>query len=46
MLSLFHPLIGTGRQDFTTYLTILPPSLTQGKTRASNQTHPGASTNE
>jgi hypothetical protein len=35
-----------GRQDFTTYLTILSPSLTQGETRASCQTRLRALSNE
>jgi hypothetical protein len=42
MFTLFHPVMGTGRQVFATCLTVLPPSLTQGKTQASGQICQGA----
>jgi hypothetical protein len=35
-------MMGAGNQDFTTCLTVLPPSSTWGETRASGQTRPGA----
>jgi hypothetical protein len=42
MPSLFHPMMGAGKQDFTTCLPVLPPS-TRGKAHATGQTRLGAS---
>jgi hypothetical protein len=43
-LCFFHPTMGTGRQDFATCMTVLPPS-TRGETQTSGQTRLGALSN-
>jgi hypothetical protein len=42
MPSILYPTISMGRWDFTTYLPLLPLSMTREETRAPDQMCPGA----